>query len=87
MKGTNVNVSHLSIERCGVNLTGAVLQELKNYWSPINVIIATLTFVETKSLSISGVSVITPNGYGLWTTIYPQVILTQEKLNLCNDIC
>ena len=87
MKGTNVNVSHLSIERCGVNLTGAVLQELKNYWSPIDVIIATLTFVETKSLSISGVSVITPNGYGLWTTIYPQVILTQEKLNLCNDIC
>jgi len=68
MKGTNVNVSHLSIERCGVNLTRAVLQELKNYWSPTDVITATLTFVEKRSLSISGVSVITPNGYGLWAT-------------------
>ena len=68
MKGTNVSVSHLSIERCEVNLTRAVLQELKNYWSPTDVTTATLTFVEIKSLNISGVSVVTPNGYGLWAT-------------------
>jgi len=68
MKGKNVSVSNLSIERCGVNFTRAGLQELNSVWPSAGVISAALTFVEIHSLNISGVSVTTPNGYGLLAT-------------------
>ena len=68
VNGTNVSISHMSIEKCGVNFTRAVWQEVENYWSSTDTISAALTFMEMHSLNISGVSVVAPKGYGLWAT-------------------
>ena len=51
-----------------MNFTRAVSQEVENYWPSTDMISAALTFMEMHSLNISGVSVVSPKGYGLWAT-------------------
>ena len=67
INSSNICIAHLSMERCGTHFTGEALQNFEDRTLTISgVISAALTFMQVTSLSISGVSVMAPNGYGLW---------------------
>ena len=75
INSSNISMSYLSIEECGAHFTGEVLQEFsKQFYGMYSVfavngtVSAALAFMRVSSLSISGVSVLAPNGYGLWAT-------------------
>ena len=70
ISSSNISISHLSIEECGTHFTGEVLQRYERHLSHnestiTGVVSAALIFMQVTSLSISGVSVIAPKGYGL----------------------
>ena len=70
ISSSNISISHLSIEECGTHFTGDVLQRFEkrlpqNESTMTGVVSAALVFMQVTSLSISGVSVIAPKGYGL----------------------
>ena len=73
ISSSNISISHLSIEECGTHFTGEVLQRYERHLSHnestiTGVVSAALSFMQVTSLSISGVSVISPKGYGLSAT-------------------
>ena len=75
INSSNISISHLSIKECGANFTGEALHKFsKQYNGTYSVftvsgtISAALAFMRVTSLSVSRVSVLAPNGYGLWGT-------------------
>ena len=67
INSSNISIAHLSMERCGAHFTGDALKKFEDHMLTVSgVISAALTFIQVTSLSISGVSVMAPNGYGLW---------------------
>ena len=67
INSSNISIAHLSMERCGAHFTGEALQNFEDHiLTTSGVVSAALTFMQVTSLSISGVSVMAPNGYGLW---------------------
>ena len=70
ISSSNISISHLSIEEGGTHFTGDLLQRFEkhlphNESTTTGVVSAALVFMQVTSLSISGVSVIAPKGYGL----------------------
>ena len=70
INSSNISIAHLGIERCGTHFTEEALQSFGKH-SMLTVsfaVSAAVTFMQVTSLSISGVSIMAPNGYGLWAT-------------------
>ena len=75
INSSNISISHLSIEECGANFTGETLYKFSkqhngtySMFTVSGMVSAALAFVRVTSLSVSRVSVLAPNGYGLWGT-------------------